>query len=314
MRKFSVSSLFCILIFALNTEGVLAQTQAEPRREFSAADAKSIGLSSDGHWLLMGSNKEINIYHTRTGLQVRQFTIHTNTVTSIATSPRKRVAVSGDEQGNILLWNIDDLSIVQRYEGQKGAVKSLRFSKDGLQFSAVVGSKNTVCLFDLIQNKPLAKTEKGMNEVNATEIQDGKNQILTAHDNGTVAVWNLADSFKIAKTNKLHEGRVTSVRLIKNGMATASDDKTLRIWDANGKMKKSFVMDSGVRTMDVSMDQKTAVLVLESGRTVVVDLATGFTKFSFFTKADAKESVYHPTEPIVVSLYADNKARSWILR
>jgi WD40 repeat protein len=298
----------------LSLENLSGQNLIEPRREFRSEDTKTMGISSDGHWLLLSARENITIFHTRTGLQIRQFSGHTNRVTSIATNPRKRVAVSGDENGNIILWNIDDLSVVQKYDVQKGAVKNLRFSKDGLNFTAVVGGKNTLSLFDLTQASPLARTEKGLTEVNALEIMEDRTSVATAHDNGTIATWSALDSFKTAKYLKVHEGRVTGIRVTKTGMVTASDDKMLRIWAADGKMKKSYIMEAAIRSLDLSVDQKTAVLSLDSGKTIVVELATGMVKFTFQTKAEVKNTICHPTEPVIVSLYSDSKARSWILR
>jgi WD40 repeat protein len=285
----------------------------EPRREFKTTESKAMGLSSDGNWLVMSAKQQINVFHTRTGLVMRTFQEHNCNVTVVATSPRKRVAVSGDEHGHLILWNIDDLTVVQKYEPIKGTIKSAKFSKEGTQFVVVVGNK--IRIYDLINPNPIAKLDKiGNGELSAVDLVESKNTLLTATENGFIATWTVSDSVKLVKTFKAHESKITGVSQLRNGMiVTASEDKTVKTWDVSGKMKKTFNVGE-VKTMDVSADQKTVVLALNSGSTEVIDLATGNAKFKFDVKADVKESFYHPTEPLVISLYTDNTARSWILR
>jgi WD40 repeat protein len=312
MKNLIIKNIVAACLFLSIGNGLFAQA-VEPRREFKTNESKAMGLSSDGNWLLMSAKQEINVFHTRTGLAMRSFQGHNCAVTALATSPRKRVAVSGDEHGQLILWNIDDLTVVQKYEPIKGNIKSAKFSKEGTQFVVVVGNK--IRIYDLINPNPIAKLDKvGNGELSAMDLVESKNTLLTATDNGFISTWAVSDSVKMVKSLKAHEGKITGIAQLRNGtMLTASDDKTIKLWDANGKVKKTFNVGE-VKTMDMSADQKSVVLALVSGKTEVVDLATGASKFNFVVKPDVKESFYHPTEPLVVSFYSDNTARSWILR
>ena len=314
-------------IFSIKTVMLVAATvifgkafgQQEPRREFRVTNgsnnAQAIALSDDGRWLMMSADKQVDVFYTRTGLAIRKFEGHTATVTSIAANPRKKVAVSGDESGQLYLWNIDDMTVVQKYETQKGAIKALKFSKDGSQFTAIVGAGNRIRVFDLMNEKAVIKVEKALSEVRSMEINEAKNTLYTAHENGSVMAWTITDTIKGLKTMKIHEGKVTGIRLLRNGsVVTVSTDKTLRITDNDGKLKKTYTFDSPAVALDLSVDQKTAVVATESGKTMVVDLATGAIKFVFAQKAGVKDAFFHPTEQVVVSLYTDNVTRSWILR
>jgi WD40 repeat protein len=304
--------VFCCLF---NWAKIMAQTeQPLPRREFAVPNAVVSTLSHDGHLLLVNSKNIINIFQTRTGLNIRQFSVHQSPVISLAFNPRKRVAISGDESGHIILWNVDDLSIVLKHEIPKEGIKSIRFSKDGRLFMVTTDNGNKIHLFDLIHLSAISKKEKLPAEVSAFDFEDNNNLAYLGHDDGTVTIRSLADSFKIVKKLKLHNARVTGLRTVKNGILTASSDKMVCVWDKEGRIVQSFPMSSPVHTMDLSTDQKTVVLALASGSTVVLDLATGVIKFDFWVKENIIESFFHPTEPLVVSLYEDNKARSWILK
>jgi WD40 repeat protein len=304
--------LFVFIVFS-NVKNAQAQ---EPRREFRGfTTGTSMSVNCDGHWLLVNSGNDVELFHTRTGLQVRKFSSHKVAVNCVAAHPRKRVAVSGDVNGQLYLWNIDDLKIIQTYAVQPDAIKSIRFNKEGSQFVAVIGTDNQLRVFDLMQPKHLKANADNLLEIEATDLNEVKNQLFTAHDNGTVAVWSTADSLKKIKSWKAHEGSVTGIQSLRNGnVLTVGNDRTVKIWDAQFKNIKNYIVESSVVSVAVSSDQKLAALALGDGKTMVIDVATGLMKFQFDTKNKTKEVVFHPMEPLMITLYSDSVARSWLLK
>ena len=306
-----------LLFLLLITFSALKQAVAqEPRREFRGfSNATSLSVNCDGHWVLVNSGSDVQLFHTRTGLQSRKFSGHKAAVTALAAHPRKRVAVSGDANGQIYMWNTDDLKIIQTFAAQSDAIKSIRFNKEGSQFVAIVGSGNQIRLFDLLQPKPIGANDETLLEIQGTDLNEANNQLLTAYDNGTVGVWSAKDSVKRLKTWKAHEGSVMSIQTLRNGnVLTVGNDRTIKIWDANFKNIKNYIMEAAINSLAVSSDQKRVALALMDGKTLVIDLATGLTKFQFDAKEKTKIVAFHPVEPLIVTLYTDNVARSWLLK
>ncbi len=312
------SSFFIRLILLIMVVFSSAKNGAtqEPRREFRGfTSGTSMSVNCDGHWLLVNSSNDVELFHTRTGIQIRKFSAHKTAVSAVAAHPRKRVAVTGDESGQLYLWNIDDLKIIQTYAPQGDAIKSIRFNKEGSQFVAIIGSGNRVRLFDLMHAKHISGNDDNLLEIEATDLNEIKNQLFTAHDNGTVGVWFATDSLRKSKTWKAHEGAVTGVQSLRNGqILTVGKDRTIKIWDANFKNIKNYIVESSIAGIAVSSDQKMAALALGDGKTVVLDISTGLIKFQFDSKNKVKNVVFHPTEPLIIALYNDNAARSWLLK
>jgi WD40 repeat protein len=316
-RTFSIRFIrFALLMLAvfLSIKNGIAQ---EPRREFRGfSSGTNMSVNCDGHWLLVNSGNDVELFHTRTGLQVRKFSSHKSSVNCVAAHPRKRVAISGDENGQIYLWNMDDLKIIQVYALQGDAVKSIRFNKEGSQFAAVIGSGNQLRIFDLMHAKHIGSNDDNLLSIEAMDLNEIKSQLFTAHDNGTVGVWSVTkDSLKKIKTWKAHEGIVTGVQTLRNGnLLTVGKDRAVKLWDAAFKNIKNYIVESSIVSIAVSSDQKMAALALGDGKTIVIDIATGLIKFQFETKNKTKEVLFHPTEPLIITLYNDNVARSWLVR
>jgi WD40 repeat protein len=312
IRSIIIRSITLILIFT-NIQNVKSQ---EPRREFRGfKTGTSFSVNCDGHWLLVNSGNDVELFHTRTGLQTRKFSLHKAAVNCVAAHPRKRVAVSGDANGQLYLWNIDDLKIIQTYAVQGDAIRSIKFNKEGSQFTAVIGSDSQIRLFDLMHAKAIGVNTDNLLEIKAMDLNEIKNQLFTAHDNGTVGVWSLGDSLKKIKSWKAHEGAVMGVQTLRNGqILTVGNDRTVKIWDANFRNVKNYIVESSIASMAVSSDQKMAALALAEGKTIVIDIFTGLMKFQFDTKDKTKEVVFHPMEPLMITLYNGSVARSWLLK
>jgi WD40 repeat protein len=313
-RTLFIRPILLMIVVFLFVNNANAQ---EPRREFRGfSNGTNMSVNCDGHWLLVNSGNDVELFHTRTGLQVRKFSSHKAVVNCVAAHPRKRVAVSGDQNGQIYLWDMDNLKIIQTYALQGDAIKSIRFNKEGSQFAAVVGSGNQLRIFDLMHAKHIGRNDDNLLDIEAMDLNEIKNQLFTAHDNGTVGVWLVTtDSLKKIKTWKAHEGIVTGVQTLRNGnLLTVGNDRAIKIWDAAFKNIKNYIVESAIVSIAVSSDQKMAALALGDGKTIVIDIATGLMKFQFETKNKTKEVLFHPTEPLLITLYNDNVARSWLVR
>ncbi|NJN32915.1 MAG: hypothetical protein HC817_00295 [Saprospiraceae bacterium] len=174
----SFLSIFCFTITAF---GQAPTAPTAPRREFkNDGMAQDCALSSDGHWLMVAENRQVNVFHTRTALAVRRFEAHKHYVTAVATNPRKRIALSADRHGQIMMWNIDDLNLIMTYETPKDSVNLLRFAANGETFAATTQRENALYLFDILSVKPILKSKKFTSKVSDIYVDFIKNSVTTA--------------------------------------------------------------------------------------------------------------------------------------
>lgn len=132
----------------------------------------------------------------------QQLSRHTSGVLSLAVSPSGRWLVSGDAQGSVWLWDLNDQQLATAYPlaGHRRAVTEVAFS------STTVASPS-----DVIPNDLLA----------------------TAGTDGNVIVWRLTDKEPEKLAEFLdHDGAVNDLAWTSKGqtLVTAGDDRTVRMY------------------------------------------------------------------------------------
>jgi WD40 repeat protein len=115
----------------------------------TVADVRAITSSPDHALIVAATPKKAVVWSDMR--VVGTFEKHPATITCVALMPDKLRAVSGDEDGNVIVWNVKELREVQR---QKGAgVQSLAVSPDGSQV-AVGGVDGSVRLWQPTRPSP----------------------------------------------------------------------------------------------------------------------------------------------------------------
>ncbi|KAL4265502.1 hypothetical protein AB1N83_004985 [Pleurotus pulmonarius] len=135
---------------------------------------------------------------------------------------------TGDQSGNVKIWDIETGKALQTLRAQSDAVWSLAFSPDGSQIA--VGLRNRMIrVWD---------TKTGRDAFGATQASpvrglafspDGTRFTSGATD-GTVRIWDRAGKYKVLGE---HGGSVRSMAFSNDQIVSASVDETIRVWDAS---------------------------------------------------------------------------------
>jgi WD40 repeat protein len=112
--------------------------KVKPKGEINA-----FALSGDGARLATATGRGLTIWNTSSGKQVAHSGKHKRSVTAVAWNPTRPVVVTGDNAGQIFVWD-DTGRVLTRYDWKLKEVYGLCFAPDGLRCAAVDASGKVV--------------------------------------------------------------------------------------------------------------------------------------------------------------------------
>ena len=114
--------------------------------------------------------------------------------------------------------------------GHGGPVKGIAVSADGTR-ALTAGFDYSVMVWDLVQQKPLARLTGHDAAVNAVSFLPDGHRAVSASDDGTLILWDL-DKAAPAERWRGHRGKVAALAVAPDGatVASAGWDRSLRLW------------------------------------------------------------------------------------
>jgi WD40 repeat protein len=100
-------------------------------------------LSADGSRLVAGDSYALYVWDTATGARVVHSGKHRRGVMAVACNPTKPIIATGDNVGNVFLWDHAG-NILTRFDWGLGHVSGLTFAADGLRCAAIGGTGKVV--------------------------------------------------------------------------------------------------------------------------------------------------------------------------
>lgn len=198
----------------------IQQNQYEVARTLLAACPESY-WSWEWGWLEQLCNKDL-----------ATFSGHSAPVQKIAVSRDGALAISGDSDGNVILWDVVSGSELRRAPAVKGQVIALAFAPDG-QSIAVGGAGNEASVLTTNTLEPQYSLAGHTAAINAVAFNPDGRMLATASSDDTARIWNLDTRESVAVLSE-HLNDVVAIAWSANGafVVTGSLDNTLAIWDA----------------------------------------------------------------------------------
>ncbi len=137
-----------------------------------------------------------------------------------------------DNTGKVTLWDVATGRKLWEYEGHKGPVNSVSFSRNGMLL--VSGSDDqTVRACDVATCKERWKHKKHLGEVTTVSFGPEGKVIASGSRDGTVRLWDAHG--RTVATLRGHSGEVDSVSFSGDGarLASGGGDRTIRLWDTS---------------------------------------------------------------------------------
>ncbi len=198
-------------------------------------------------------------------------------VLSVALSQDGKLLATGDSNGEIHIWQVEDGKQLVTCKGHTGWIRSVAFSPDSSMIASGC-SDHAVRLWDVRDGKCLRILQEHINRVRCVVFSPGGNTLASGSDDCSVKLWDVKTG-QCLITLQQHTNRVRCVAFNPEGtiLASASDDHTVILWDVRTRkvLRTLQAHKDGVRSVTFSPGGK---ILASGGEDKVVrlwDVSTG---------------------------------------
>jgi WD40 repeat protein len=225
-----------------------------------------------------------------------------------------RRLITGLENGNVLLWQLGESSLIGSLQGHDRPVTSVDFSANGRYLLSASVDK-TMRLWDVQEQKQLNTFEAGNHRVQDIQFTPDGKQFATAGADSRIVFWDLETGEEQQELRK-HQGKVNVIAFHpqKPWMVSGGSDQQWLMWD----------LETGqvLRSKKAHRDQIYSVTFSPAGD--LLASASGDRTIKLWRVSDGAlvaaiqaheraitDVVFHPTRPLLVSASQDNLIQIW---
>ncbi len=152
---------------------------------------------------------------------------------SLALSPDGKLLATGDQDGQIHLWQVADRKNLLIFKGHKGVVWTVAFSPDG-QTLASGGDDGLIKLWNVQTGDCLKTLDKHTGIVWSVSFSPDGQTLASGSQDSLICLWDVRLG-KCLKVLHGHNSWVCSVRFNPDGsiLASGSNDCDIRLWDVS---------------------------------------------------------------------------------
>lgn len=196
----------------------------------------SLHTDSKKHRLFIGQgNGGIHVINLENKTEERLLQFHTASVFAITESPRHNLFFSLSCDGEVGIFNADDLSLIKKLHLIEGKLRCAEINKNEtlIAIGAIDGS---IFIFSLPEMKPVKKWQahKENFSVNALSFTADNKFLLSGSRDAHLNIYDVNNDYELIQSLPAHNFAIYAIAYSpdKKYLATASRDKTIKIWDA----------------------------------------------------------------------------------
>jgi WD40 repeat protein len=249
------------------------------RLEGHSGWVNAVAISRDGMRIASGGDKTVRLWSGKNGSQIRKLD-EWSPVLAVAMSDYVGKVVSGTENGDGWIRDVDALYRRKRLVGHHKAIKALAISADG-QLIVSGSVDKSVRRWEGRGGQALGPPLIGhTNEVLAVAITPDGRRIVSGSKDGTVRLWDGTNGRPLGAPLRGHQTPVEAVAISPDGthILSGSTDGNLLWWDGARGTALTQPMRAhtlAVLSLAISGDGRTAVSGSTDNRLKVWDLTRG---------------------------------------
>jgi WD40 repeat protein/beta-lactamase regulating signal transducer with metallopeptidase domain len=275
-------------------------------RRSTRSEVAAVAFSPDGKTVAVGCNdvgpKGVLLFDTENGQLLRSFAVPGVTqwyFRTVQFSPDGKLLAADieDNSGNgVALWDVTTGKLVRRLFGLFGDAYFLAFSPDSRQLAAAGERRATMCVWNLETGAPFGADLLGhVQPADTIRFSSDDRGLVTAGDDYTIRVWNLADSrqervMQHVREPGTYDSMIRGMDLSPDGkyIVSSSFDESVRLWErATGRevyRLPGHGHSGGHRAVRFTPDSKQFASWGDDMRVYLWDVATGKAVKEFVAK------------------------------
>jgi WD40 repeat protein len=202
---------------------------------------------------------------------------HGDVVNTVAVASDGSHAVSGADDGTIIVWDLVQGVEVAALKGTDRAVMALAVTPDGKRVVSGSGDGG-IEVWDLQSRRSLARIVGGGGAIRALTVTPDGQRAVSGSEQGMIEIWDLGSSKKLG-TLEGHADAVMALAVTPDGkrLVSGSADGTLKIWDLehHGELATLAGHDAWITALAVTVDGRRVVSGSEDRTLKVWDLDRG---------------------------------------
>ena len=128
---------------------------------------------------------------------------HLNSVFCVDISTDEQFCISGDFDGRVLLWNLENFSLYFEFIGHSGAINSVKFCKN--QFAASAGKDKNIFVWDIERKMIHAVLQGHQYEIWKLLVTDDDKYFVSADSLDGIKVWDIENKVKALEFKNFEE-------------------------------------------------------------------------------------------------------------
>ncbi len=293
--------------------------------------AKAVAVNPDGSLLAVSEagDASVQLFDLSGGGAEKVARMQVPEVTgdlyTVAFSPDGKLVVTGDTNGMIRLWNVEDPTnpklLGSPLEGYEGAVWSLAFSLNGKILTGA-GQANVIYRWDVSAPERPAPVAPliGVDGITQTFTlsPDGSTAAAGGSD-GIVRLWSVEGEPRLVYEMPPTNTSITSVEFSSDGrtLAAGGKDKLIRLWDLTSPVPEPIQpalggFGSWVNDLEFS-DDGTVLVAGSSDNTIRFWQVDGWEQLepSLATSSPMTQLAFRPGSTDLISVSSDGTTRLW---